>query len=106
MTTEANLTKSILSWLNKQKQCNAIKMTPSGSINRGQPDIFACYKGQMIVIEVKTLKGSLTALQLRILKKWGRAGAWYMVTRNLESVKMLIEDIDNPLDDYPNASEN
>ena len=93
--TESNLTKSILSWLNKQPSCYAIKMTPHGTLNRGQPDIFCCHRGILIVIEVKTPKGVPTVLQLHMLDKWSKAEAKCLLVTSLEPVKLLLQDINN-----------
>ena len=94
VATEKAITKRIINWIKAQPGGHAIKMTPHGDVNRGEPDIFACYHGYMVLIEVKKPDGILEPLQLAKLSKWSRAEARAMIVTDLEPVKLLFQDID------------
>ncbi len=62
---------------------------------RGTPDIFGCYHGRMVAIELKTDEGKTDPLQAYRLKRWEAAGALTMVTspktieKDLESIRNI-----------------
>lgn len=64
---------------------------------RGTPDVFGCYHGLMVAIELKTDVGVTDPLQEYELKRWGRAGAMTLVSspssleKDLETI-MAIPD--------------
>lgn len=50
----------------------------------GLPDILGCWKGRFIGIEVKTLTGKPTQIQLHILEQISKAGGYAGIARNVE----------------------
>ncbi len=90
--TEKSIVKGILEYLNNLPRCRAIKM--QGNINRaGEPDIFCCYKGRMVLFEAKRPGNKPTLLQEATLKMWAEAGAVVAVVYSVDDVKKLLEAI-------------
>jgi hypothetical protein len=96
MALESSITKSILAYLNSLHGCIAEKVKGDG-VSSGRADINACYKGRSIRIEVKTPDhgNTASAKQSHNLKKWGNAGAVKAIVYDKESVKELIQHLDN-----------
>lgn len=92
MPLEKTITKRIIDYFNSLPYGIAEKVQGSSSAS-GRADINACYKGQTIRIEVKTIdhKNEASEKQLHNLKKWERAGAVVMVVYSLDAVKLFIE---------------
>lgn len=53
----------------------------------GDPDLYGCLQGRMVLIEVKQMGKRPTTLQTRRLLEWERAGAVSFWTSSLEQVK-------------------
>ena len=88
---ESAIQRAILSYLNSLPNCYAVTNHGSAWQGAGRPDIFACYRGQFLALEVKTEDGYLTRLQQHELSKWNIAGAKAGVVRSVEDVKKLLE---------------
>jgi hypothetical protein len=90
---ERTIVKSILAYLNGQPGCLARKRWGGGMGVAGDPDIDACVRGHSVQLEVKRPGAKPTALQLKRLEEWRRAGAVVGVVESLEQVRaLLIED--------------
>ena len=90
--TEKSIVKSILEYLKTVPKCRAIKM--QGTINRaGEPDIFCCYKGRLVLFEVKRPGNKPTMLQAAVLRKWREAGAVTAVVYSVDDAKKVLEGI-------------
>lgn len=46
---------------------------------RGTPDVFGCYHGRMVAIELKTDDGATDPLQKYEIRQWERSGALALV---------------------------
>ncbi len=95
MSFEKSITTNIVNYLNSLPECIAEKVQGNAA-NSGRADINACYKGRCIRIEVKTPDNKNTASikQEHNLKKWKHARAVIMVTYTLDSVKDLIQHLE------------
>jgi Holliday junction resolvase len=92
MPKESTIQKKILDYLNNLPNCKAVNNHGSAWQESGRPDIFACYHGRFLALEVKkNEKEKPTKLQLHELKKWEEAGAISAVVRSLEEVKQIIK---------------
>lgn len=90
--TEKSIVKGILDYLNRLPYCRAIKM--QGTYRRGgEPDIFCCYKGRMVLLEVKRPGNKPTMLQEATLGMWHEAGAVTAVVYSVDDVKKVLEAI-------------
>lgn len=90
--TEKSITRRIITYLNKLPGCRAMKFP--GTIHRhGEPDIFCCYRGRMVLLEVKRPGEKPTPLQAATLAKWQQAGAVAEVVRSVEEVKKILEGL-------------
>lgn len=62
---------------------------------RGTLDIFGCYRGRMVVIELKTDNGELDPLQRYRIHQWQRAGALVLtmtpstLEKDIETIKAI-----------------
>jgi len=90
---ERTIVKSILAYLNGSPNCLARKRWGGGMGVAGDPDITGCLRGRHFELEVKRPGAKPTALQLKRLEEWRRAGAVVGVVESLEQVRaLLIED--------------
>ena len=71
---ETQLTAKIVKQLCTFSRCYARKRHGSAYCV-GEPDIYACYGGGSVFIEVKMLDGALSTLQAIMLQRWQDAGA-------------------------------
>lgn len=92
MTTERAIVKSILAYLNSLPACLARKRWGGGMGVAGDPDIDACLRGRSVQLEVKRPGEKPTALQLRRLDEWQRAGAVAAVVHSVMEVKKLLTE--------------
>jgi len=60
---------------------------------RGRPDLFACFHGRFVAIEVKTKEGRLTPLQAAQLKRWRSVGARAGVATSPEEALRICGDV-------------
>ena len=88
---ESLIQKKILDYLNGLPNCYAVNNHGNGYQGAGRPDIFACYRGRFLALEVKNEKGQPTKLQLHELAKWQAAGAVAGIVRSVDDVRKLIE---------------
>ena len=89
---ESNLERRLLNKLNNLDGCRA-RSTLGGHTEYGTPDIFGCFRGKTLVIEVKTEDGKVSKLQRHRLKQWRDAGAFTAVFRPSDTVSKLVEAI-------------
>lgn len=60
----------------------------------GYPDLFVCYKGRFIALEVKAPGGYPTELQLKRLREFRAAGGIGEVIYNMDLLNDIIECVD------------
>ena len=89
---ERTIVKSILAYLNGQPGCLARKRWGGGMGVAGDPDITGCLRGRHFEVEVKRPGAKPTALQLKRLEEWRRAGAVVGVVESLEQVRALLAE--------------
>lgn len=62
---------------------------------RGTLDIFGCYRGRMVVIELKTDNGTLDPLQRYRITRWQRSGAMVItmtpttLEKDIETIRLI-----------------
>lgn len=79
------------------KRAYFFKVHGSALMEDGIPDIVCCYKGYFIGIEVKA-PGKLynqSEYQKIHMDNIRKSGGYYLLTDDLETVKQLLENIDN-----------
>lgn len=104
MPTEASLTAQIVALL-KARGCWVLKVHGHPWQRRGVPDILACVpldsvrpnrrgrRGRFLAIEVKSLDGQLSPLQVREAKALVDAGAICIVAHALADVMEVLDDL-------------
>ena len=104
--SENEITKSILEYLHWNKifawrqntspiydtVTGGYRRMPAGSL-KGVSDILGCYKGKMLAIECKTVKGKLSKHQKEFIDNVNKAGGIGFVARNLEDVEKNLTTI-------------
>lgn len=60
----------------------------------GLPDIFACYRGMFLGLEVKTESGKPSPIQLAVLKRIRDAGGVAAVVRSVADVERILASLD------------
>lgn len=60
----------------------------------GLPDLFVCYEGHFIGLEVKTDAGEPSPRQLAVLRRIERAGGVGQVVRSVDEVKRILTKLD------------
>jgi len=91
---ESLIQYDILKYLNGLPNCKAVKILKANE--EGTPDIFCCYRGMAIVLEVKASAEDADRAtidqkrQLMQLEQWHQAGAWTRYVWSLGSVKKII----------------
>lgn len=95
MAVESTIVTSILTYLNGLPGCQAEK-THGSAMSSGKADIYACYKGRFIRLEVKTSDhgNKASKKQLINLRRWRSAGAACAVVYALEEVKDFISELE------------
>lgn len=91
---EAAIQAAILRYLNGLPGCRAENNHGNGWQGAGRPDIYGCYRGRMIVIEVKRPGEQPTKLQMHRLEQWAAAGAVAIVAVSVEDVKQAIGSLE------------
>ena len=79
--TEKQFENEVKSWL-KDHGAWFLKTWSNGVQRAGIPDIFCCYKGKFIALELKTKNGVVSELQKHEIKKIREAGGYAMVMRD------------------------
>lgn len=91
---ESILQRQILHYLNALPNCKAVKVMKANE--EGMPDIFCCYRGTMIAIEVKASEEDARVSrehqkrQAMQLEQWGEAGAFTMYAWDVEQVEKFV----------------
>lgn len=91
MTSERAIVKTILAYLNNLPGCLARKRWGGGMGVAGDPDIDACLRGRSVQLEVKRPGEKPTALQVKRLDEWRKAGAVVGVVHGVVDVKALLD---------------
>ena len=83
---ESLVTRQILRWLNSIEGVRANKLwaTPA---NKGEPDVYACWRGRAVFIEVKVPWSKPRSLQAHTLSLWRAAGAIAFYTTSLRETQ-------------------
>lgn len=92
MTTERAIVKAILAYLNGLPGCLARKRWGGGMGVAGDPDIDACIRGRSVQLEVKRPGERPTALQLKRIEEWRKAGAVVAVVHGVAEVRAVLEE--------------
>ena len=99
MPLESVIVNKMLDYLNKEvKGCIAEKVH-GNKYQVGRSDINGCWKGRSFRIEGKSPDHGNKPSKAQILdmKMWSKAGALCFATNNLEDVKRIINNTNNPL---------
>ena len=87
---ESRITRGIVAWINGRPQCRAIKMHSGGSQGAGEPDVFSCIRGRLLLMEVKRPGQKARPLQVRMLESWSKAGAATTVVTSLAEAQTAV----------------
>lgn len=60
----------------------------------GDPDIYACFWGRFIQLEVKEEDEQPTKIQRKRMSEWEAADAWVRVVRSVDEVELLLDEIE------------
>lgn len=91
---EATIVGQIQRYLNETYgEAGYVRKTHGGNYSRDWPDLVGSVKGVPVVLEVKTIDGQPTPLQLRELDKWRAAGAIAGIVRSVDEVKSLLANV-------------
>lgn len=90
--SERALVRRALRALNALPHCKAVKNHGSPYQEAGRPDVFACVRGQLHVLEFKTESGVVSPAQRAQLEAWARVGARCHVVRSVEAALAAVED--------------
>ena len=93
MPRESAIVEAIVKWINSQPRAIARKRHGTAWGMAGEPDVNACVRGRSVQIEVKQPGEKPSALQLRRLEEWQRAGALSFSATSLAEVKQQIEPL-------------
>lgn len=90
MPSESTITLNILSYL-RSVGAYAIKHHGGPHSRRGTPDVLACLRGRMVVVEVKVPGKTPTEAQRIELVRWADAGALAMWATSTAQVREALE---------------
>jgi Holliday junction resolvase len=94
---ESLIQLDILRYLNGLPSCKAIKVMQANE--EGNPDIFCCYRGMMVIMEVKASEKDAWAAmdsqkrQFMQMNQWRDTGATVMYVWSLDMAKYIIGNI-------------
>ena len=91
--TESVIQKEIIDLLQEQPKVYLVKV--HSATKAGVPDILTCIHGRFVALEVKTLKGKASELQLTNIKRIREAGGLAFVVRSRDEVKHIINQLMN-----------
>jgi hypothetical protein len=91
---ETERTEDVLAWMNAQPGVYAMKKHTNAQGEGGHPDIFACRRGRMVLVEMKKPGEEPTLRQRQRLTGWQKAGAAVCWAFDVEHVQQLFERID------------
>lgn len=94
--SETAIVAEMLKWLNVQPLCHARKVHQSAVTGSGEPDLLICWRGRMVVVEVKRPGEHPTRKQLRRLLTWQEAGALVGWATSLDDLRMILARADDP----------
>jgi len=89
---ERTIVQNILKFLNGLDECYARKIF-SSNFTANLPDIFCCFRGRAVILEVKRPGQKLTKLQDVELRRWLDAGGSASRVDCVEDVKAIIREI-------------
>ena len=92
MTTplEKNITKTIIKRLNALQGCK-VKKFHGSAWGEAELDIYGCYQGRAVFIEVKRPGGKPTARQESIIRDWESVGAITGTVTSADEAEALVE---------------
>lgn len=96
-TKESIIQLDILKYLNSLPNCKAIKVMAANE--DGTPDVFCCYRGTMLILEVKASEKDAMASvedqkrQYMQMVQWRQAGARVLYVWSLDMAKEVIGNI-------------
>ena len=85
---EQAIQRKILDYLSTLPDCWAFKCITSN--RSGTPDIIACIGGRFVALEVKTIKGQPSPIQVVQMQRIRDAGGIAEVVRSVEDVLHLV----------------
>ncbi len=92
--SESQLVRRILRYIETRRidgcPIKARKNHGSRFSDAGDPDLTICYRGFLLMLEVKIGNNKPTKIQLERLRQWKDAGAIAEVVRNVEEVERLL----------------
>ena len=97
MTPESKVQKKILDYLESLDCCKVVKTMKMNEA--GNPDIICCWRGVMILLEVKKdekaarVSSKRQPLQDVRIKEWNDAGAYALKVWSVEQVEELLGSI-------------
>jgi len=91
--TESVIQKEIIDLLKEYPKVYLVKV--HSATKAGIPDLLTCINGRFIALEVKTLKGKASELQLNNIQRIREAGGLAFVVRSRDEVKHLITQVMN-----------
>ena len=86
---EGAIVRSIMEWLRKQPDCQAMKVHGSVYVSN-EPDIVGCCAGRMFAFEVKRPGQLPRPAQEARLRQWAKAGAVVAAPTSLQEVQQVI----------------
>lgn len=92
---ETARTEGVLEWMNSHPDVYAIKKHTGAHGEGGHPDIFACRRGRMVMVEMKIPGETPDARQMERLRSWQKAGAAVCWAHDIHHVQQLFARIDN-----------
>lgn len=87
---EASVVKSIVAFLDRR---GAWVRKPAKT-EAGDPDLFVCYRGQFVAIEVKRPGGRTRKIQRWTLEQISKAGGHALVAESVDDVRQALDYLD------------
>lgn len=95
-SSEATIVEEMLGWLNVQPGVHARKVHQSAVTGSGEPDLMICWRGRMVLIEVKTPDKRPTRVQLRRMLTWQEAGALVGWATSMDDLRAIVAHAQEP----------
>ncbi len=93
--SETSIVAEMLAWVAVQPGAHGRKVHSSGVTGSGEPDLLICWRGRMVVVEVKRPGERPTRVQLRRLLIWQDAGALVGWATGLEDLRSILAHADD-----------
>lgn len=103
-TEEGKLEKEVEVFMNKRRVWQLGRYQAQSS-QFGLPDRLYLYKGILLGLELKTMKGTPSDLQLRKIKSINENGGVGIIVRRVDDVELILNCIDNKRTMIPTISE-